>query len=358
MIISSMRDITSVPVPALGLLPAVHDAEVENVPLVEGIPNLPAADSCKNRVFRNQTSKEIILPSTSKWPARSLAAGGVFTSDGRLFYKVRQKPGTTSFYPESFERIVYTFSFTTQSFSPGSEFDFSRLFYFRLIANNTAAVWTVIFEIGIRVDQIAPSLTINLPALLTSGSAVISITDPRLGSLFYRMVVTGSGIPGGTLDGTTFIKSIDLSASTLTLSQAATVSGERSLTFTAPVGANLGEIVWLPPLLEQQVLLTEMKTVNPMGIFLKNWGDNMVLGPDGQSAPDPLRNDLGFQGFAKAFDKAAPVPKDSLPTSGNFFLRLRIGQFDTENTVADPKGYAAYMIRAMNDEEDAPATMS
>jgi len=352
-----MKSIESVPAPALGLLPAIHDAELEEVPLVDGLPVLPLADTCKGHVFRNQTAKAITLPQTSKWPARSLEAGGVFGSDGRLFYKVRQKPGTTSYYPESFERTLYTFSFSPQSFSAGSEFELSRLFYFRLMANTSSAVWSVIFEIGVRTDQTTPTLQLTMPGTLTSGSANVAISDPQLGSLFYRMVVTGAGISSG-LDGTTYIKSIDLASNTLVLSRTATESGEQELTFTAPVGPNLGDFLWLPPLMEQEVLLTEMKTINPMGIWLKNWGDKNVQGPDGNSAPDPYRNDLGYQGYAKLFDKATPVPLDALPTDRDFLLRVRIGQFDTENSVADPKGYAAYMVRAVDDEEDAPATMS
>jgi len=357
MIISSMKSIESVPAPALGLLPAIHDAELEEVPLVDGLPVLPLADTCKGHVFRNQTAKAITLPQTSKWPARSLEAGGVFGSDGRLFYKVRQKPGTTSYYPESFERTLYTFAFSAQSFSAGSEFELSRLFYFRLMANTSSAVWSVIFEIGVRTDQTTPTLQLTMPGTLTSGSANVAIYDPQLGSLFYRMVVTGAGISSG-LNGTTYIKSIDLASNTLVLSRPATESSEEELTFTAPVGPNLGDFLWLPPLMEQEVLLTEMKTINPMGIWLKNWGDKNVQGPDGRNAPDPYRNDLGYQGYAKLFDKATPVPLDALPTDRDFLLRVRIGQFDTENSVADPKGYAAYMVRAVDDEEDAPATMS
>jgi len=357
MIISSMKSIESVPTPALGLLPAIHDAEVEDVPMVEGLPVLPLAEACKGRVFRNQTPKAITLPPTSKWPARSLEAGGVFGSDGRLFYKVRQKPGTTSYYPESFERTLYNFSFSPQSLSAGTEFELSRLFYFRLIGNTSSAVWSVIFEIGVRTNQTTPTLQLTMEGDLASDSPNVSIYDPQLGSLFYRMVASGSGIPGG-LDGTTYIKSIDLASNTLVLSRPATETGWQTLTFTAPVGPNLGDFLWLPPLLEQEVLLTEMKTISPMGIWIKNWGDKNVLGPDGNTAPDPYRNDLGYQGFAKLFDKAPPVPLDSLPTDRDFLLRVRIGQFDTENSVTDPKGYAAYMVRAIDDEEDAPSTMT
>jgi hypothetical protein len=32
-------------------------------------------------------------------------------------------------------------------------------------------------------------------------------------------------------------------------------------------------------------------------------------------------------------------------------MRVRLGQFDTENNVADPKGYAAYVVRGKEDRE-------
>ena len=379
MIISSLTDIAAVPTPALGLLPALHDAEVEDTVFTEGgEATLPTPQAAKGRVFRNQGDKPIILPSAGKWPARNLAPGELYGSDGRLFYRVVNKAGTTSYYPQHFERNVYTFSFSSKTFPLGEVFEFERFFYFRLIANNTTAVWSVIFEIGERIEQPQPAFVLEIPAVLTSGQKTIQISDPRLGSLVYNMVVTGDGIPGsppppnhiffadneaspppgmfssGPLDGTTYIAGIHLASGTVTLTKAATQSGTKTLTFTAPVGPNLNDWRWLPPLLEEQIVLTDMKSMNPLGIWIKNWGEKTKTFPDGSVVADPYRNDFGFEGYAKLFNQSYPVRHESLPSSSEFLLRLRIGQFDTENDVADPRGYAAYVIRS-NQEDDPGA---
>jgi hypothetical protein len=351
MIINSLKEVAMLPSPALGLLPAIHDAEVEDVPVVDGAAALPQAGGAKGRVFKNQMPTPIVLPATGKWPARKMQQGDIFGSDGRLYYQVRNKAGTTSFYPESFERTVYNFSFTGTTFPIGNTFELDRLFYFRLFGNNTSAVWSVIFEIGMRSNSTAPAFELTMNAVLTSGSKTVQITDPQLGEVAYRMVVTGTGIPVG-LDGTTYVRSIDLAAKTLVLSRAATASGTRALTFRAPVGPNIESFTWLPPMLEEQIHLTEMKSMNALGIWLKNWGEKERTLPDGTTIADPYRNDLGFEGYAKVYDKAVAAPLDSLPEGYEFMLRVRIGQFDVEDNVADPKGCAAYVVRAGDDPED------
>lgn len=342
MIINTLKTLDSVPSPALGLLPAIHDAVVEDVPLVGSTVSLPSANDAKGRVFKNQTSAPIVLPATSKWPARSLESGATFGSDGRLFYKVRNKLGTTSYYPESFERTVYNFSFTRKSFAPGSLFELNRLFYFRLIANTTTAVWSVIFEVGMRTDQILPKNEYTMNATLVQGATMVTVPVSQAANITAMMLVTGSGVPSG-LDGVTKVLSVDSAAGKVYLTKPVTQVGVKSLTFTAPVGPNLGDYVWLPPMLEESVVLTEMKAMNPLGIWLKNYGDKNGIA---------TRNDYGFEGYAKFYDKAVSCPLESLPTGSDFLLRLRIGQFDTENSVADPKGYAAYLIRDINDPDD------
>jgi len=94
-----------------------------------------------------------------------------------------------------------------------------------------------------------------------------------------------------------------------------------------------------------------MKSMNALGIWLKNWGDKERRLPDGTTISDPYRNDLGFEGYAKIYDKSVAVPLDSLPEGYEFMLRVRIGQFDVED-VSDPKGFAAYVVRAGDDPED------
>jgi hypothetical protein len=323
--------------------------------LTVGSLRLPVAADARGRVFVNDAAGSLVLPATGRWPARTLAVGEFAGGDGRLHYRVVHKPGTTSYYPHHFERTVYTFSFSDRTFPIGEVFEFSRYFYFRLVANNTTAVWSVIFEVGERIDQSSPQEVYELEATLTAGSKVVRVSDARLAELIEMMEVTGEGVPED-LEGKTYLWSVDAVAGEVTLTQAATLSGVRMLTFRAGTGPNIERIKWLPPMLEEQVLMTDLKSMNELGIWIKNHGEQGRLNPDGTYANDPSRNEAGFEAYKLIYANRYPVPLESMPTSSNFLLRLRIGQFDTENTTADPRGYAAYVIRA--DEEDSDSADS
>jgi hypothetical protein len=335
MIIKDLRSISQLPEPALGLLPAIHDAVVEE--FVDGNTLLDAKNA-KGRVFVNKTSSSIIIPPSGRWPARSVAMGDLFGSDGRLFYSVVHKLGTTSYYPKSFERNIYTLSFTPSSFPPGSqEFVLERYFYFRLIGNNTSAVWSVIFELGVREDDITPKAEYSLQATLVQGQNTIAIPT-GISQLAPRMLVTGDGIRNDFQD--TYISEIDVANGTVLLSRSVVQSGVKTLVFSASPGPNIGTIKWLPPLLEQQIYMTDLKSENGLGVMIKN---NRDIGPD--------TNALGYSGRKYLYDTALVVPMESLPTRTTFLMRVRLGQFDTENNVSDPKGYAAYVVRGKEDRE-------
>jgi len=248
MMINSLQ-IATLPTPALGLLPAVHDATVTDATLPLGT----AAESVGN-VYKNAGSDYITLPAWGRWPAQQIAPDRHFASDGRLFYPVRRRlhpqDGETSWYPEMFERVLYTMHFTPQQFTIGSSRALRIQFDFRLIANTSNAVWSVFFEIGRRISQESP----------------------------------------------------------------------------APIGPNLEDYLWLPPLLEQQVVLTDVECSHQLGVVINNTKD-------------------GYTGSRLLYDKAEAVDPESLPPSYDFSLRVRIGCFDTQNSVFDPKGFAAYTAK-------------
>ncbi len=249
MLIESIDKITTLPSPALGLLPAVHDAEV-----IDAVLPLGDAAGLKDQVMRNNEAEPILLPAWGRWPARQVAPGEHFASDGRLFYGVVQRivraEGETSWYPRAFERVLYTMHLTPQQFVIGTSFSFSRQFDFRLVANTTNAVWSVFFEIGQRTIQVVPS----------------------------------------------------------------------------PIGPNLMDYVWRTPLLEHQVVLTDVMCSHQLGIVLNNTLD-------------------GYTGSRLLYDRAQGCAEESMPTAADFALRVRLGCFDTQNSVPDPKGYAAYVAR-------------
>lgn len=249
MFLEKIECITQLPQPSLGLLPAVHDAVVSDAVLPLG-----TAASLTGQVLRNGTGESLTVPAWGRWPARQIAPNEHFASDGRLFYKVRQrlvKPaGETSWYPEAFERTLYTIHLTPKQLPLGSSFQFDRQFDFRLIANTTNAVWSVVIEVGQRTIQSTPS----------------------------------------------------------------------------PIGPNLLDYEWREPLLEQQVVLTDVMCSHQLGVVIWNTHD-------------------GYAASRLLYDKAEACDPASLPTGSDFAIRIRLGHFDTQNSVVDPKGYVAYVAK-------------
>lgn len=247
MFLEDIAKISQLPQPALGLLPAVHDATVVEV------SELPTT-SLSGNVWK--ATAALTLPAYGRWPARQIAVNEHFAHDGRLFYKVRQRlvhaEGETSWYPEAFERTLYTLHMTPTMLPVGSNFRFERQFDFRLVANSTNAVWSVVIEVGQRTAQTTPS----------------------------------------------------------------------------PIGPNLQDYTWLEPLLEHQIVLTDVMCSHQLGAQIWNTAD-------------------GYEASRLLYDKAEACSEASLPTGSDFALRVRLANFDTQNSVADPKGYAAYVARAL-----------
>ena len=151
MIIDSIEKISSLPSPSLGLLSAVHDATVASY-TAGALPTVAA-----DQVFQNNSGAPITLPAFASWPAQVVAVGDYAACDGRFWYPARKYQETNSYYPEAFERTIYTLAFTPESLPLRAEFELKRRFDFRLFSNNTDAVWNVVWEIGMRADQTAPS---------------------------------------------------------------------------------------------------------------------------------------------------------------------------------------------------------
>jgi len=154
MTISSIDKITTLPAPALGLLPAVHDATVFAYTLAFGTA-LPALEA--GEVLVNDTGNTITLPGYASWPPQKLPMGSHAGCDGRFWFPVQRYKETNSFYPRAFERTLYTLAFTANSLPLGSPFTLRRLLKARLLSNNTDAVWNWVWEIGMRTAQTTPS---------------------------------------------------------------------------------------------------------------------------------------------------------------------------------------------------------
>lgn len=153
MIIKAINEISDLPSPSLGLLPAVHDATVVDYTLAFGT-TLPAVEA--SQVLLNNTGATITLPAYGSWPPQKLPMGSYAGCDGRFWFPVRRYKDTNSYYPQAFERTVYTLSFTPESLPLGSTFTLRRAMMVRLLSNNTDAVWNFVWEIGMRSSQATP----------------------------------------------------------------------------------------------------------------------------------------------------------------------------------------------------------
>lgn len=151
MMIDGIEKIKNLPSPALGLLPAVHDAAVASH---EG-GDLPAVAA--GAVLVNATGAALTLPSHGPWPAQRLAAGAFAACDGRFWFPARRYGASNSYYPAAFERTLYTLAFTPESLPLGETFTLRRRYQFRLLGNNTDAVWSVVWEIGMRTSETEPA---------------------------------------------------------------------------------------------------------------------------------------------------------------------------------------------------------
>lgn len=151
MTIDGIKTITSLPSPALGLLPAVHDASVTSY-TTGALPTVAA-----NSVFQNNSGAAVTLPAFASWPAQVVQAGGYAACDGRLWFPAARFSTSHSFYPSAFERVLYSMAFGPESLPLEEVFNLSRKYDFRLLSNNTNAVWNVVWEIGMRADQETPA---------------------------------------------------------------------------------------------------------------------------------------------------------------------------------------------------------
>jgi hypothetical protein len=329
MLISTLDKIDQLPQPALGLLGAVHTATVTNLSGVLVNGDFPPASSTKGQVFLNNVTTPLSIPAGGNYPARALNQGDHVASNGTLYYKVVNKRSitrqitsvsngvfttamdsplledglvvtpegfsspqgfsngteyaisysgentfslrgqgaailpasasiagwihskkTNSFYPAAFERTAYSVSFTPQSLAIGSSFTLTKAFTFRAIGASTAAVYSVIFEFGVR----------------------------------------------------------------------------RNTTSPAPVGSNIAGYDFLPPALEQEVVLTDVTSRHTLGIQF-------------------VKTPSGMNGQRLIYSKSLALIPGTYPVdTEDFILRIRIGQFDIQEDT-DTQGYVGYLIQ-------------
>ena len=326
---------SKLPSPALGLTGAIHLVDPEPIPSA-----LPDVKSSKNKVYVNSGNSFVMWPAQSGRPGYQHDPGGFMGCNGVSFYPVVKAPGTTSFYPKAFERILYTFAYDEQSFpypetfnsitlAGVSQVEVLRNVSMRLISSNTTATWRMVFECGERYDD-------NFEKAFTEtgvvdGTNTVQISTNRISR---QMQVSGLGVPSNTIV-------LDVGNGAIKLSKKISGTGNLALVFTSPIGPNIAGVNWLEPMLDVQFRLTDIETRSIAGIKVQR--ANSVISAEKLPFVGP-RNLLGFQGFSTLYRELRWLPLASLPRKERWVLRVRLTGFDVEDTVEYPSGYVAYKV--------------
>lgn len=114
--------------------------------------------------------------------------------------------------------------------------------------------------------------------------------------------------------------------------------GVRTSLTMAGVGPNLEGFNWLAPIVDQEVVLTDIETWHGLGVVIQN-------------------SNSGYIGTQLAYERTIGASEGSMPPTdqNDFVLRCRLSLFDTEDSVTDPRGYVAYTasdIKAINEDKE------
>lgn len=165
------------------LLPAVHDATVDDLP--DPIPT-PGSGN-KGKVYVNAGSVDITLPGGGGRKGVVLKPGEHCASDGRLLYKVRRSGTTTSYFPTDFEREFALVAINNDMLAVKRTLEF-RLGLELAIVNKkvpvpgisdkqTRAQWKLKIEWGTRTSETSPSTPAsNLKGIAWNSTPILATT--------------------------------------------------------------------------------------------------------------------------------------------------------------------------------------
>lgn len=182
---AEIKRISDIPLSVLprdgGLLGAVHDASVENLP--DPLP-VPGSGN-KGKVYLNAGSVDIRLTGGGGRKSPTLKPGQHCASDGRFLYPVTQAGSTTSYFPTDFEREFGVVAINgemlpvnrTAEYRIGIELGIinAKTKEPRISDKQTRAQWELRIELGVRASETSPSTTAtNLKAITWSSTPVLS----------------------------------------------------------------------------------------------------------------------------------------------------------------------------------------
>ena len=150
---AAAADAKLLPRPA-GLIPAIHDATVEDITLP-----LPAASTRAGKVYVNAGSTEILVPGGLGRRGSFLEPSGFAGSDGRVWYRLTRDGVTNSFFPTDMERELFMLPINEQMFRAGMKFDLEFKIALQLFKATSRAQYLLVIEAGSAPSQAEPSPT-------------------------------------------------------------------------------------------------------------------------------------------------------------------------------------------------------
>jgi hypothetical protein len=119
-----------------------------------------------------------------------------------------------------------------------------------------------------------------------------------------------------------------------------------------PWGENLAYVQWNPPMLQKTVILSDVALVHKFGITISR---QTTTNTDSSGNITGISDNIQAQ--AMAYDAIMGVAsQNSVPKSANFALRVRLGQFDTADNIADPRGFVMFDMQV--GEKDVSKTFA
>lgn len=338
-----LTQISQLPQPSLGLLPAVHSISKTDIVLgSDGTAALPNVKDVQGSLLYNATGAAIILPVQGNFPSRAIPAGEFFSSNGTAFYKLRHKPGltrqvisleggvfTTSI-PHHFTNgetiALYGFVNSNTTFgapdgTPGAFSDTGVLYRVAEVDGNT---FKIANDDGVVFSDASSGGNSGGWVHTQQSSSYYPAAFERT---IYTFPFTLQSLPVGE----TFTLSRVFSFRTISAQSASVWSvimefGQRvDATGPGSVGPNLKAYEYLPPAIDQQVVITDVTTDHSLGISFS-------------------RTSGGISGSRLLYSRNSSLIPGTLPLGDDFTLRVRLGQFDIEDQIPDPTGYVAYNV--------------
>jgi hypothetical protein len=151
-------DPAKLPARAPYMLPAVHDATLDNLP-----DPLPTAASNGGKVYQNVSGSAVLIPGGGGLRGKYVADDGFVACDGRALYVASRSGSTNSYYPAAFERELFRMAIDEKQLVVGRtlEIPFAVQVQLARARRNEdlfcQAQWVLVMELGTYPADSSPS---------------------------------------------------------------------------------------------------------------------------------------------------------------------------------------------------------